>query len=103
MGCHQVSGLGKGDEGGGRKPASTQAGCGRGTGTRVLWHRQGWLWWEQVAMAPRAGCWAAMDPDAPMLGTESLVCPKWLGRRRRRVEGGVTGGEGQPLRKASGT
>lgn len=54
-------------------------------------------------MAAGAGCWVAMDPDVPVLGTESLVCPKWLGRRRRKVEGGVAGGEGQPLRRAGGT
>lgn len=91
MGCHQVSGLGKGDEaGGGIKPALTQAG-GDTEGPRA---------------SPRAALVGAGSD-----GTEGCGCPDAghrepavpLGRRRMRMEGAVAGGEGQPLRKASGT
>lgn len=49
-----------------------------------------------AVMAPRAA-------GAPVLGTESTMCPGSLGRRRMRMEGAVPRGEGQAWRKASGT
>lgn len=62
---------------------TSPGGGGTGTGTRVLGHRQGQLWWERAAMTPRAA-------DAPMLGSESPVVPR-IPEKEEEEDGGCCG------------